>query len=85
MLRMNCANKLHFVTVIWASVNTSGVQLKTDNLKIVFKVLDRLPLEQTTKKVVDLIVEVRAEFPWLVRPSKDTCETLSGYIKWFSG
>jgi hypothetical protein len=66
------------VTVIWASVNTSGVQLKTDKLKIVFKALDSLPHKWTTKKVVDLIVEVRAEFPWLVRPSKDTCETLSG-------
>jgi hypothetical protein len=41
--------------------------------------------EQTTKKIVDLIVEAEAEFPCLACSSKDTCENFKWYIKWFSG
>jgi hypothetical protein len=41
--------------------------------------------EQTTKIVIDLIVEAGKEFPCLDCPSKDACENFEWYIKWFSG
>ena len=40
--------------------------------------------EQTTKKVIDLIVDAGEDFPCLACPSKDTCENFNWYKKWFS-
>ena len=39
--------------------------------------------EETTQKVIQLIIEAGNEFPCLKCPSKDECDNFKWFLKWF--